>query len=242
MATRAEFAAARRAIATALDRNASLCAPFLDVIPVAGIAVSVLSTPAGQNTVCSSDSTAARLDEVQFYLGEGPSWEAMTTRRPVLAGDFDATHGVRWPLLSAALAETPVRGLFAFPLAIGTLDLGAVDLYSRSPRQLTDEEVSDASALADVTAWQVLRRIVADDPESKRSESNGPESNGWGVRGPSSRREVYQATGMVLAQLDISADDALLLLRAHAFSSGRSVREVSADVVARRLVFTPDQL
>ncbi|MCU1414843.1 MAG: transcriptional regulator, partial [Microbacteriaceae bacterium] len=50
------------------------------------------------------------------------------------------------------------------------------------------------------------------------------------------------ATGMVIAQLDISADDALLLLRAHAFSSGRSVREVSADVVSRRLVFSPEDL
>jgi hypothetical protein len=227
MATRAEFTAARRAITTSLDRNASLCAPFLDVIPVSGIAVSVLAPQAGQATICSSDATAARLDEAQFDLGEGPCWDAMTGHRPVLEGDFDAVGTERWPQFAASIADRAVRGIYAFPLAIGSLDLGAIDLYSRSSRQLTEEEVADASALADVTAWQVLRRIIATEPT--------PEWAG-------SRREVHQATGMVIAQLDISADDALLLLRAHAFSSGRSVREVSADVVSRRLVFSPEDL
>jgi hypothetical protein len=57
--------------------------------------------------------------------------------------------------------------------------------------------------------------------------------------GPSrSRREVHQATGMILVQLGISADEASLLLRAHAFSSGRSVKEVANDVVERRLDFS----
>jgi hypothetical protein len=43
---------------------------------------------------------------------------------------------------------------------------------------------------------------------------------------------------MVLAQTGTSATDALLLLRAHAFAQGRTVREVARDVVARTLDFT----
>lgn len=226
MATRADFVAARRAIMTSLETKKSLCRPFLDVLPVSGISVSVLATPVGQTTICSSDDTAARLDELQFDLGEGPCWDAMSSRRPVLESEFDGVHNDRWPLFGAAITDRMVRGIYAFPLAIGSLDLGAVDLYSTSARSLSAEEVADATALADVTAWQVLRRIVTDEPE--------PEV-------PHSRREVHQATGMVLAQLDISADDAVLLLRAHAFSSGRSMREVSEDVIARRIVFSPDE-
>jgi hypothetical protein len=45
---------------------------------------------------------------------------------------------------------------------------------------------------------------------------------------------------MILAQLDISAADAALLLRAHAFSSGRTVAEVASDVIERRIDFTAD--
>ncbi len=228
MTTRAEFEAARRAITFSRGSKSSLCEPFLDVLPVSGAAVSVLATPAAQTTVCASDVIAAHLDELQFDLGEGPCWDALSSRRPVLDGDFDGVNHARWPLFGAAAAGQNVRGIYAFPLVVGTLDLGAVDLYSSVPRRLSDADLADASELAKVTAWQVLRRILADEDEETES--------------PYSRREVHQATGMVLAQLDISADDAVLLLRAHAFSSGRSVREIANDVVERRLAFSAESL
>ena len=100
-------------------------------------------------------------------------------------------------------------------------------LLSEADGQLSRENIADATTLARATAWQVLRRILADDdPEPENSYS---------------RREVHQATGMVLAQLDVTADDAILLLRAHAFSSGRSVREIANEVVERRLEFESDE-
>jgi hypothetical protein len=40
--------------------------------------------------------------------------------------------------------------------------------------------------------------------------------------------------------MDISSADATLLLKAHAFSTGRSVREVASDIVARRIDFSRD--
>ena len=43
---------------------------------------------------------------------------------------------------------------------------------------------------------------------------------------------------MVIAQLGVEADDALALLRAHAFANASSLLEVAADVVERRLNFT----
>ncbi|WP_375372628.1 ANTAR domain-containing protein [Clavibacter capsici] len=50
---------------------------------------------------------------------------------------------------------------------------------------------------------------------------------------------MHQATGMVIAQMGLSAADALLVLRGHAFATNRSVRDVANDVVERRLDFTP---
>jgi hypothetical protein len=46
---------------------------------------------------------------------------------------------------------------------------------------------------------------------------------------------VHQATGMLLVQLGVDAQTALLRLRAHAYAEGRPLREVAADVVERRL-------
>lgn len=223
MSTHDEFNAARLAIITSHESRSSLCAPFLAVLPVTGASVSMLATPVALSTMCATDDFAAYLDELQFDLGEGPSWDALSSREPVIDNDFDGEGHTRWPLFRAAVTGGIVHGIYAFPLAVGGLELGAIDLYSSLPTALSESEIAGATAMAEVTSWEVLRRIVADDePE--------PET-------PYSRREVHQATGMVLVQLDITAEDAILLMRAHAFSSGRSVREIANDVVECRLVF-----
>lgn len=46
---------------------------------------------------------------------------------------------------------------------------------------------------------------------------------------------VHQAAGMVSAQLDITLADALVKLRAHAFSRERPLTDVATDIVARSL-------
>jgi AmiR/NasT family two-component response regulator len=54
------------------------------------------------------------------------------------------------------------------------------------------------------------------------------------------RAEIHQATGMVVAQLGVSAQDALARLRAYAFAEQRLLGDVAHDVVSRRLHFIPD--
>jgi AmiR/NasT family two-component response regulator len=49
--------------------------------------------------------------------------------------------------------------------------------------------------------------------------------------------QVHQASGMVTVQAGVSIDEAFLMLRAHAFATGRPVAEVAKDVVERRLRF-----
>jgi hypothetical protein len=233
MTAHSEFDTARQALSVAHQSNSSLCDPFLAALPVAGASVSVLAARAGQSTMCSSSAIAARLDELQFDLGEGPCWEALATRRPVLTPDIRSGSHASWPVFAEAVrsdrTSRDVSGLFAFPLTVGSLDIGAVDLYTESPRVLTRSEVADASALASVAAWQVLRRILNDEESDVADPS--PISR-------TSRREVHQATGMVLAQLGVGPDEAALLIRAYSFSSGRPVREVAADIVDRRLDFS----
>ncbi|MCU1406874.1 MAG: Antitermination regulatory protein [Glaciihabitans sp.] len=235
MPERRRFYEARRALSRSHEQQSSLCDPFLSLLPVTGASVSILAGGLGQSTVCFSDATAARLDELQFDLGEGPCWQALSTNRPVLANDIRLMSS-EWPIFSEAIRSDEsaqgVAAMFAFPLKVGSLGIGAVDLFATTVGELKPTEVADASALANVAAWQVLRRILDD---------QSVEHGGAGDVPPpayTSRREVHQATGMVLAQLNVSADDAALLLRAHAFASGRSVREVAADIVERRLDFS----
>ena len=208
--------------------RASLCRPFLRVLPVSGAAVSTIGGGLGAATMCASDERAARIDELQIDLGEGPCWEALATGQPVIRSRFSVDEQPSWPVFAQALADYEIGALFAFPLVVGTLDVGSVDLYSATPRELTTSEVSEVTALGQVAAWQVLRRVLADESQNQIDVDADP-SPGY------SRKQVHQATGMIIAQLQVSPTDALLLLRAHAFSSGRSVRDIAHEVVSRRL-------
>jgi hypothetical protein len=50
-----------------------------------------------------------------------------------------------------------------------------------------------------------------------------------------SRAEVSQATGMLVAQLEVEPAEALVRLRARAFATGRSPTAVACDILDRRL-------
>ncbi|UFS59019.1 GAF and ANTAR domain-containing protein [Subtercola endophyticus] len=220
-------------------RRASLCAPFLRVLSVSGAAVSTIGTGLGVATICASDERAARIDELQIDLGEGPCWQAIAARKPVLSGDFERGDHGDWPVFAEALRGYEIGALYAFPLTLGAVDVGSVDLYSRAPRHLTPSEVNDVTTLARVAAWQVVRRVLA--AGSDIDASNGALGDDESDPTPGfSRRQVHQATGMIIAQLQVSPTDALLLLRAHAFSSGRPVRDVARDVVERTLNLSID--
>ena len=137
----------------------------------------------------------------------------------------------RWPVFAAALAEqAEVGALFALPLQWGAINLGVLDLYRRTTGGLAPEQWRDALGAVDVATLLLLSART--DPDDGYDGGLDPAT--------SARAEVHQATGMVLAQLDISAEDALARLRAHAFVEQRLLIDVARDVVARRLRFSDD--
>ncbi|MFE1664061.1 GAF and ANTAR domain-containing protein [Microbacterium sp. P02] len=195
---------------------------------MSGAVISTLGEPLGSQTVCASSLTAARIDEIQIDLGEGPCWDAARTRRPVLEPDLQR-GGKEWPGAREAFRSLEIGSLYAFPLYVGHLSVGAVDLYSDEPRRLRDSDVDDIRVLAAIAARHLLKRALEDIDTAEQGMDDGPHS----------RREMHQASGMVAAQLRVGVNEALLVIRARAFSSGRSVSEVAADVIARRLTFEP---
>jgi hypothetical protein len=218
------FAAAASVLSHMEGDSSSLTLPILDVIPVTGAAISTLGDFLGSETVAASDEVAGRIDEVQFDLGEGPCWDALSTGLPVLAPDLSAVR--RWPAFSEAIEAQQVGSLFAFPLIIGPLRIGALDLYAVQPMELGSRDAKRSEVFASIVSRHVLRRALG---SAAAGESDD--------RSPNSRRVIHQATGFVIAQLGISAEYAHLLLQGQAFSQGRSMREVAEDLIARRLTY-----
>lgn len=144
--TRALLAIARdvaddRAVAEQICRA---CVANLDID---GAATSLSTASASRDTLYASDATADLLDELQFTLGEGACMEAAVTGRPVLVPDMgDTTDTGRWPVFAAAtVGRAGVGAIFALPLQWGTVEIGVLDLYRRSPGSLSS--VGDTAAV-----------------------------------------------------------------------------------------------
>jgi hypothetical protein len=205
-----------------------LCDQFVDLVPVSGASITVFRRPGAQSTICVSDGMAVELDQLQFDLGEGPRWETARTGQASVGIDVRGGQNSSWPVFGAAAAQLGVGAVFSFPLRRGIHLLGVADLYRREVGPLGDAATARAVALA--------RRIAGPAAaEARRSAESEDEVETRDA--PALRREVHQATGMILSQLGVDAEEALVRLRAHAFDTGRTVEEISRDVVTRQLDF-----
>ncbi len=219
--------AALDAVHRAASNPSSFCWPFVELFPVSGAAVSTVGDLLGSETVSASDPIAARVDELQFDLGEGPCWDAMRLGRPILEPDLRSRPSTVWPAFSAAVLDQNVSSLFAFPLTVGALRIGAVDLYAVNHVDLNPVQTQQAQSMADAVGKHVLRRALNEIGGDYEDTGNA-----------FSRRIIHQATGMVLAQLRIPGDDALLIIQGQAFATGKTMMEIAEDVVELRLNFS----
>lgn len=215
----------------AADRRVTLghiCAVLVTEAGVDGSAVTVLVEPAQRETLYASDQTASNLAELALTLGEGPSIDAMTSG-PVLVADLASRDSTdQWPIFAPAAIDAGVHATFALPMRVGGIRLGIVDLHRSVPGALSRAQLRNALILA-----QAARLLLLD---SSAVDGGADVDEHSGLHLP----EVHQATGMLIAQLDVSAAVALARLRAYAYSSNRRLRDVAADIVARRLRLRPD--
>jgi ANTAR domain len=225
-----------------------ICELCVDALPVTGAAITAMISPDRQTTMWATDEVAARIDELQFRLAEGPCVEAFTSAAPVLVPDIaDGVHE-KWPVFAAAaVQETAARGMYVLPLRGGPISIGVLDFYRDRPLVLEPDDVARALRASDAAFWAVLdvRPGAMLDPtgapEDAGADGVDVDVEGWLADVPLERPEVYQATGMIIAQLGLSPDDALATLRAHAFVRDRPIDEVARDVVARTLRFAEEQ-
>ena len=124
-----------------------------------------------------------------------------------------------------------MRAVFGFPLQVGAVRLGALNLCCDRPGPLSYDQHADALVMAGIAARSILVFQAGAPPGALAAELE---------EGADFHYVVNQAAGMVAAQLDISVGQALVRLRAYAFGSGRPLTEVAKDVVERTLRFGTD--
>jgi hypothetical protein len=188
----------------------------------------LMSAASHGSTICSSNEVSALIEELQFTMGEGPCLDAFHLALPVLEPDM-ADHGsARWPAFAPPAVAAGARAIFGFPLKVGAVCVGALNLYRDVPGGLKPDQQADAVVLAAVAARSVLTM--------QSQASDGRLASAF-EEGSHIRFVVHQASGMVAVQLGVTPSEALIRLQGHAFANDRLVTDVAKDVVAHRVRF-----
>ena len=219
---------------SAADR---LCAVCVDLLEVDGAAISLVLTGAVQGTFGSSGDLSRKLDEFQFTFGEGPCLEAVSNSRAVLVPDLRDPSEQRWPAYAGAVLESGVRAVFALPVEVGSSAVGALDLFRSDAGPLTGNGLAGGLLAAKFASMPLL------DLMSGNLDISNPSGESRGVDQLASlaRVEVYQATGMLMGQLNIGSAEALMRLRAHAFAHGMTASAVAWAIIERQLELDADE-
>ncbi|NAZ86566.1 GAF domain-containing protein [Kineococcus indalonis] len=227
------FARTWRAEAAGRDEDvlpSALARACAQVLCYDAAGLSLMSGPDARVPLGASDEVAAVAERLQYTVGDGPCFAAMRTGRAVLVTEHEWEQ--QWPVLAEQhFARTPFRGGLSVPLRVDSARIGVLDLYLRRSRPLGGADVMEAQHIAAAVTDVLL--------DTLREHRDGPEHGAalgtWlDSAAARRRRQVWIATGMANLVLALPSDQALAVLRAHAYASERTLDALADDVVTGR--------
>jgi hypothetical protein len=203
-----------------------LCGACPGLVGVSGAGIMLMSGDVPRGSLAASDDVSHLIEDLQYTMGEGPCVDAYQQDRVVTEPDLADPAAPRWLAFTPRALRAGVRAVFGFPLRVGTVRLGALNMYRDTPGLLSDDQHADALVVADVTARWVLEMQSGAPSQTLAKELE---------IGADFHFTVHNAAGIVAVQKGISVTEALIRLRAFAFSQDRLLGEVANDVIAHRL-------
>jgi GAF domain-containing protein len=177
---------------------------------------------AGQGrTVTYSGELAARGDERQYELDDGPCLEALRSGRMVTV--MDMAEERRWGLYPQRAVEAGVRSSLSLPLTVGERGRGALNLYASHPHAFTDTDVQAGQSWAGQAsgalsvAWRMAEREATVDNLTQ---------------GMVTRQVIGQAVGLLMVQRRCTAQEAFELLKGASQRTNEKLRDVAHRMIA----------
>ncbi|TQJ85375.1 GAF and ANTAR domain-containing protein [Streptomyces sp. SLBN-31] len=203
-----------------------VCAAVREGLEVDGVTVSLLTDTPARQLLAASDDAALLLEEIQFTVLEGPCISAAETGEPMAVDDL-RHELVPWPLFGAMACEKlpEVRSVYALPLFFGDYVLGSVDLLAMRPHALSAEALQQASHVADAVTAALM--------PTREMLLTGNKAPAWQPEEVIRAHwfDTWRAVGVLAARSRITPEDALALMRAEAFRTGRSLTDITRDIL-----------
>jgi diguanylate cyclase (GGDEF)-like protein len=127
---------------------------IVEVMPITGAGVALMSPGVGPRYVAASDASAMRFEDLQRELDEGPGVTAYESGESVAVPDL--LDESRFPRFAPRALEAGLAAMFTFPLRNGAERLGSLDLYRTTPGPLDTDAMDAAQTLADIAAAYLI--------------------------------------------------------------------------------------
>lgn len=186
------------------------------------VSVTVIEDGAAR-TAAATAPMVVEIDKVQYSAGDGPCLDAATQRRPVRVS-VEVARG-RWPAFAEAADQAGVRSYLSSPLVLdpdGT-HVGSLNLYGRHDNAFDpfDEALLKLFGSAASAAIGNAGRYL----EARRHAEQL-------ALALTSRAEIDQAKGVLMALRGIDADAAFDALRAQSQHTQVKLRDVARQLLA----------
>ena len=194
------------------------CVEMLD-ISAAGL---MLVGPEGRLRLAASSSDAMRIVELfEIQSEEGPCLDCFHSGDPVTNIDLHTVNS-RWPLFCPVAVEAGFRSVHALPMRLRSTILGAMNLFSADPDDLSSADVVAGKALADMASIAILQNRAAMEAQLVNENLS---------RALNDRLVIEQAKGVLAERTGCDLERAFSTLRNHA--RNHNLRLVD---VARRII------
>ncbi|GAC1363788.1 MAG: GAF domain-containing protein [Actinomycetota bacterium] len=198
-----------------------VCLAGVELLGGSGVGLTLV-TDSEPRAAWASDAQTQVLEDLHLTLGEGPGLDAFRLRAPALEANL-AEPSAKWPFFRQHALGLGVRAVFSFPVQVGSLCLGALNVFRTEPRALSCRELADALVLANVAAQEIVALHAQGVLQPHLHD------------GAAARCRVHQACGMVAVQIDADLASAMACMRSYAFVHGISIFRVADEVTGRRL-------
>jgi hypothetical protein len=160
-----------------------------------GAGIMLIGDDTLRRSLCTTNEMSELIEQLEYSLGEGPCVDAYRQNRPVIEPDLVRPGTSRWPAFAPAAIEAGARAVFGFPLRVGAVRLGVLNLCRHQPGPLNDDQYANALVMADLAAEAALV-LQASAARGKFAPQHGAS--------PDFHDVVHKAAGGAAVQLDPS--------------------------------------
>jgi GAF domain-containing protein len=168
-------------------------------------------------TTAASDQVAARAHELQQELNEGPCLDVVFDEEGINVIQ-DLHDSKRWPRWAEHATDLGLRSMLAVRLFTREQTIGALDLYSRTPRDYDSDDV--------LAARLVAARVSAVLAKAQHEQTL------W--EAIDARHHIGMAQGILMERYSLTPDQAFAVLRRYSQEQNRKLRVVAQEIITTR--------